>query len=78
MLISLDDTHERLLRRLAKERHEGRKGSIRAVVEEGIDELAKKAHKELAVERMLARMRKGMSLGFGKGKAYESRNELYD
>lgn len=78
VLISLDEKHELMLRRLAKDHYSGKKGSLRTIIEEGIDEVARKDKRRLAVEKMLAHMRKGMSLGLGKRKAYESRDEIYD
>lgn len=78
VMISLDEEHEVLLRRLAKERHGGGKGSISAIVEEGVDELAKQEKRERLLKRVVARMKKGFPMGFGNRKIYEYRDELYE
>ena len=77
VLVSLDDEHEELLRTLTKERYGGKKGSMSKVVQAALDELKKNAKRETAKKKLLQMLEKGLDLGF-KGKAYESRDELYD
>jgi hypothetical protein len=78
VLISLDEKHERLLRRLVEEKHQGRRGAISAVVAEGIDAVAEKSHRRAAAKRLIEGMRKGVDFGLRGRKAYESRDEIYD
>jgi hypothetical protein len=75
--LSLDDDHETLLRQLAAEKYGSKKGSLSEVVMAAIDELAKENEKLRAKTRIIERMEKGYNLGF-KGKAYTTRDELYD
>lgn len=77
VLVSLDEEHDKLLRRLAARRG-GRKGDLSNVVAEGLDELARSDAKEASREQLFALMRKGFDLGLKGKKVYESRDELYD
>jgi DNA invertase Pin-like site-specific DNA recombinase len=75
--ISIDDDHEAMLRRIAAERYGAKKGSISEAVMAAIDELEKKSKKERAKAKLIESMEKGYDLGF-KGRAYKTRDELYD
>lgn len=84
-MIALDDDEEMLLRQLAQEIYQGKKGSLSDVVATAIEEFAEKRKKEqgkkAAAERILKRIEKGRDLGLGldkKKKVYESREELYE
>jgi len=77
VLISLDKNTEALLRRLAKERYAGKKGSISAVVGEALTALENDIQHQRAVDRMLANMREGLPLKLKNGKAYEKREDIY-
>lgn len=77
-MISLNDEKEQLLRRLALERHGGKKGSISAVVEEALTELALRERKMRAIHHQIALMRKGFDMGLGNKKIYNKRSEIYD
>lgn len=75
--LSLDDDHEAKLRQIAAEKYGSKKGSLSETVMAAIDELAKENKKLAAKAKLLESMEKGFNLGF-KGKAYASRDELYD
>ncbi|OIO26652.1 hypothetical protein AUJ14_01380 [Candidatus Micrarchaeota archaeon CG1_02_55_22] len=77
VLVSLDEAHDKLLRRLAARRG-GKKGDLSNVVAEGLDELARSDAKEASREQLFALMRKGFDLGLKGKKVYESRDEIYD
>ncbi len=77
-MISLKEDKEVLLRRLAQERHGGRKGSISAIVEEALNELALRDKKMRAIQHQIALMKKGFDMGLGNRKAYKERSEIYD
>ena len=75
MTIALNDQDEAKLRRLAKERFNGRKGSMAKTVSEGLKKLDAEDERELARQRFIERMKKGFNLGIKK---MPSRDELYD
>ena len=82
IFLALDTDHEKLLRRLAQERYEGRKGSISRIVSEALDDLyhkqKEKNRKKEALSRLFSLSEKGINLGVKKGKKiYEKREELY-
>lgn len=78
VLVVLDDEKERLLRELAREKYNGKKGAISATVAEGIEALAKKDKRFKAIENQLALMEKGFDFGLKNKKAYTKRSEIYD
>jgi hypothetical protein len=78
VLISLATEQENVLRRLAMELYGGKKGALSAVVSAGIDELAAKDKRQLAIEHQLALMKKGFDFGLKGRKPYENRSDLYD
>lgn len=75
--LSLDEDHEAILRQIAVEKYGSKKGSLSEAVMAAIDELAKENKKLAAKAKLLESMEKGYNLGF-KGKAYSTRDELYD
>jgi hypothetical protein len=75
--LSLDDDHEAMLRQIAQEKYGSKKGSLSEAVMDAIDKLAKENKKLRAKGKLIESMEKGYKLGF-KGKAYSSRDELYD
>ncbi len=77
-MIALNDQDEQLLRQLAKERNNGKKGAISEIVSLAIHEVAKKDHRQQAIERQIATMNKGFDLGLKNKKAYEERSDIYD
>lgn len=78
VLVSLGAQDEALLRRLAREKYDGKKGSLSNVVSEAVNELAKKDKRSMAIKRQLALMKKGFDLGLKGGRAYKTRDEIYD
>ncbi len=77
VLVSLDDEHEAVLRRLAQEKYGSKKGAVSNVVQDALDKTKDISEKEQAKKRLNQLMETGINLGF-KGKIYESRDELYD
>lgn len=78
VLISLSEGDEKLLRQLAEDKHQGKKGAISAVVAEAVQKLAQEDKYWQAVEHQRKVMARGYNLGLGTRKAYENRDELYD
>lgn len=76
VLISLDEKHEKILRDLAQEKYQGKKGSISLVVSEALDN-AKKDDDMVEFEAMINRLKKGDGLAKGY-KMYKKRSEIYD
>jgi hypothetical protein len=72
VMISLDDEHEALLRRLAREKHSGKKGSLSNVVSQALD---KEREPSPSIADFLDFLRRGVK---GKYKMYSKRDELYD
>ena len=73
--IALSDQDEAILRRLAKERFNGGKGSMAKAVADGLSRLEAESEREQARQRFLARLKKGYHLG---GMTIKSRDEIYD
>lgn len=74
--ISLSETGEKLLRKLAAEKYPGQKGAMAKVIEEGLIEVADKKTQEAAKKRFFERAKKGFDLGGGP--YWKERGELYD
>ena len=75
VLISLDEEHEKLLRDLAQEKYQGKKGSISMVVSNALDN-AKKDDDMVEFEKHIERLKKkGIASGY---KMYKKRSEIYD
>lgn len=74
VMISLDDEHEALLRKLAQEKHGGKKGSLSSVVSEALEE-AKETGDEIFRKEFVDFLRTGIK---GKYRMYRSRDELYE
>ena len=73
--IALDDKREKKLRRLAKEKYNGAKGSMSKVISEALDGIEVQDLREQARQRMIA----GMKQGFYMGKIIiKSRDGIYD
>ncbi len=77
VLLSLGAEDEALLRRLAREKFEGKKGALSEVVSEAVHELARKDARMKSAKSLIEKARRGFDLGLGKRKVYESRDELY-
>lgn len=75
VLISLDEEHEALLRKLAQEKYASKKGSLSKVVSEALDELELKKKRKRAKSHFIQEMEKGYNIGF---KGYKKRSEIYD
>ncbi|HIH16619.1 MAG TPA: hypothetical protein HA252_04410 [Candidatus Diapherotrites archaeon] len=75
LTISLDKDTEAKLRRLADERHGGKKGSLSKVIGEALEKLEVESERKRAVDFLIAEMEKGYSLG---GITIKDRSELYD
>ncbi len=78
VLISLDDEDEALLRRLARERRQGKKGALSGVVSEAVRGLAERDRRVKSARRLVEKMRCGFDLGLGGKRVYKSRSEIYD
>ncbi|MEK6981704.1 MAG: hypothetical protein AABX38_02130 [Candidatus Micrarchaeota archaeon] len=80
--ITLDDKHEKMLRQLAQEKYQSKKGAISEVVQEAIENLKEiefsKKEKNRAKARLLEKLDKGFDFGLKGRKAYNKRNDLYD
>ena len=80
VLISLDEEHEKLLRKLSQSEHDGKKGSLSAVVGEALEKLfhAKLAekNKENDFDLFIDNLKKGGLKT--KYKMYSKRSEIYD
>ena len=75
VLISLDNEHEKLLRNLAQDKYQGKKGSISLIVSEALDNM-KKDDDMVEFERHIERLKKkGIARGY---KMYKKRSEIYD
>lgn len=74
VMISLDKEHEALLRKLAREKHGGKKGSLSSVVSEALDK-EREQESSPSIADFLDFLRKGVR---GKYKMYSRRDELYD
>ena len=82
LYISLDEEHEKLLRKLAQEKYEGKKGSISKIISEALDDLyheqKHKNRRKESINQLMELSNKGLNLGVKKGKKiYEDRGELY-
>ncbi|MEK6981749.1 MAG: hypothetical protein AABX38_02355 [Candidatus Micrarchaeota archaeon] len=75
--ITLDEEHEIFLRQQVQEKYGSKKGSISTVIQQALDELREKEKKEQIRKQFFQTIDKGINLGF-KGKAYTSRDEIYD
>ncbi len=78
MYISFHEDKEKLLRKMAKDYYDDRKGALTAVLEESLDVLQKEKQRQADLEQAIARMKKGFDFGLGNRKAYEKRRDLYD
>lgn len=74
VMIALDDEYENLLRRLAQERHGGKKGSLSEVVKEALANLGDEK-REVQRQEFIERLRKGFDF---KYRMYRQRSEIYD
>ncbi len=73
--MSFEKEDEERIRRLAKERYGGRKGSMSKVVVEGVSKLEGESKKEKSKRELIELMRKGIYMG---GIKIKHRSELYD
>jgi hypothetical protein len=85
MYISLDDEHEKKLRKIAERDFGGSKGAIRDALEAAIDRLDQALRDESERQKRIKKFRALMDKGFTgfsmnlKGKKlWENRGELYD
>ena len=74
VMISLDEDHEELLRKLAREKYGGKKGSLSEVVKEALEKMKEKSRKQ-QVDGLILLLKKGLK---GKYKMYKQRSEIYD
>ncbi len=74
VIVSLDDEYEDMLRRLARERYNGKKGSLSQVVKDALERMAQGSHENLKEDFKKA-LAKGIRF---KYKMYSSRSEIYD
>ncbi|MBI5036875.1 hypothetical protein HZC09_06060 [Candidatus Micrarchaeota archaeon] len=74
--LSINEETDDLLRKMANEEYQGRKGSLSKIVEEGIRTVAQKKEAEEALQNQLKIMKKGLQLGGGP--YYKKRSELYE
>lgn len=72
VMISLDEEHEALLRRLAQEKG-AKKGSLSEVIREALDKL--KNERNSIKERLKRRLKEGIDFEY---KMYQKRDEIYD
>ena len=75
LTIGLDDKDEARLRRLAKERFEGKKGSISKTISIALDKLEEESKKDRAIKELIEMMDKGFDMGKN---LIKHRSELYD
>ncbi len=75
LTISLDKGTEAKLRRLASERHKGKKGSLSKVIGEALEKLEAESERERAMKELFALADKGFPMG---KLLYKHRSELYD
>ncbi len=75
LTISLDKGTEAKLRRLASERHKGKKGSLSKVIGEALEKLEAERERERAMKELFALADKGFPMG---KLLYKHRSELYD
>ena len=71
--ISLEDADEAKLRRFAREKYGGKKGSLAKIVSEGLEKMENESEK--AIRSLKAKMEKGFNSG---GILIKHRSELYD
>lgn len=74
VMISLDEDHEELLRKLAREKYGGKKGSLSEVVKEALEKMKEK-DREDAIAEFKELLKKGIK---GKYIMYKKRSEIYD
>ena len=75
LTLSFEKEDEERLRRLAKDKYGGRKGSLSKVVSDGLSKLEEESKKERSRRELIDLMRKGIEMGKIKIKR---RGELYD
>ncbi len=73
--IALENKDEKKLRRIARQRFGGGKGSMAKTVKAGLEKLENEDRRDEARKRLIAGMKKGYNLG---GITYRHRSELYD
>ncbi len=73
VMVVLDEEHERRLRRMAQQRHGGKKGSLSKVVWEALDQMEEKG--KTALEELEGMFRNAKPVHY---KMYKNRGELYD
>jgi hypothetical protein len=73
--ISLEEENERLLRKLAKEKYNNKKGALAKVISEALKSLAAKSRKKRAMERQFKWMDKGFEMG---RILVKKREDIYD
>lgn len=66
IVLSLDEATEKELRRLAKEKYDGRKGALSEIVRRGIKLVSEEEKRALAHERLLELARNARDAGVGK------------
>lgn len=73
--VSVTDRTESSIRRMAKEKFEGRKGALGKVIDEAIEKIEKEDERLEARKQMLKMMEKGFDMG---KILYKERGELYE
>ena len=73
-MISLDDETESLLRKLAQEKYEGKKGALSEIVKEALGKM-KETDRQKELEEFKKMLKKGLKFEY---KMYKNRNEIYD
>ena len=73
--ISLEDADEAKLRRFAREKYGGKKGSLAKIVSEGLEKMENESEREKTIRSLKAKMEKGFNSG---GILIKHRSELYD
>ncbi len=73
-MVSLDQDYESLLRNMAQEKYNGKKGSLSEVVKEALDNLKDSSSQKDKAE-FIAFLKKGVKT---KYTMYKSRDEIYD
>lgn len=75
LTMSFEKEDEERIRRLAKEKYGGRKGSLSRVVNEGMSHLEEESRKERARQSLLRKLEKGFDMG---KILYRNRAELHE
>ncbi len=75
LTVALEEKDELKLRRLAKNKYGGRKGSLSKVISEALSKLEEDPRRERAVKSLIQKMEEGRHMG---KLLYKHRSELYD